>query len=255
MNKNVMDDRENVQEVLPDKLIHRNNRIIEAAIIALGLVLLGTAVRSGIKIFSQRDRVVSVKGLAEMEVEADKVIWPLFYKEVGNDLLSLYENIKSKNQTIVSFLKSNGITDDEISVSAPKTLDLEADRYSGRDIAHRYNITSVITVTSDKVDLVRRLMREQGELMKQGLALSSDNYQYNEQFVFTKLNEVKPQMIEEATKNARIAAEKFAKDSNSKLGKIKSANQGQFSIEDRDANTPYIKRIRVVSTVDYYLND
>lgn len=231
------------------------NRIIEAVIVAAGLLFLGLSIRSGIKIFSQRDRVVSVKGLAEMEVKADKVIWPLFYKEVGNDLNQLYDNLKSKNQTIVSFLKSNGLTDDEISVSAPKTVDLQADRYSNREISYRYNITSVITVTSDKIDLVRKLMNEQGDLMKQGVALSSDEYQYNVQFMFTKLNEVKPQMIEEATKNAREAAQKFAKDSNSKLGKIKKANQGLFSINDRDANTPYIKSVRVVSTVDYYLKD
>jgi len=102
---------------------------------------------------------------------------------------------------------------------------------------------------------VRRLMSEQGELLQKGIAVGGDEYQYNVQFLFTGLNDIKPRMIEEATKNARAAAEKFARDSNSKLGKIKSANQGQFTISDRDANTPYIKNIRVVSTIDYYLKD
>lgn len=231
------------------------HRIIEAAILALGLILLGLAVKSGIKTFSQRDRVVNVKGLAEREVQADKAIWPLVYKDVGSDLTALYNNLNVKNQTIVSFLKSNGINDNEISISAPQVVDMEAERYSQNSSPYRYNITSVITVSSDNVDLVRKLMSEQGELLRQGIAVTGGDYQYNVQFMFTKLNDIKPQMIEEATKNARESAIKFAEDSNSKLGKIKSANQGQFSISDRDANTPHIKNVRVVSTVEYYLKD
>lgn len=231
------------------------NRIIEAGIIAVGLLLLGLSIKSGIKVFSQRDRVVNVKGLAEMEVQADKVIWPLVYKVVGNDLSTLYDELKVKNQTVVTFLKSNGISDGEISVSAPQVVDLEAERYNSNNSPYRYNITSVVTVSSDNVDVVRKLMSEQGELLRQGIAVAGGDYQYNVQFLFTKLNDIKPQMIEDATKNAREAAIKFAEDSNSKLGKIKSANQGQFSIADRDANTPHIKNVRVVSTVEYYLKD
>ncbi len=231
------------------------HRIIEAAVLALGLILLGLAIKSGIKVFSQRDRVVNVKGLAEREVQADKAIWPLVYKDVGSDLVTLYDNLNVKNQTIVSFLKSNGIKDEEISISAPQVVDMEAERYSNNTSLYRYNITSVITVSSDNVDLVRKLMSEQGELLRQGIAVTGGDYQYNVQFTFTKLNDIKPEMIEEATKNARESAIKFAEDSDSKLGKIKSANQGQFSITDRDANTPHIKNVRVVSTVEYYLKD
>jgi len=193
--------------------------------------------------------------LSEMEVPANRVIWPLPFKEVGNDLLVLYDELKAKNEAIVAFLKKNGINDNEISISAPQVIDMEADRYRSVPSPYRYNITSVITVMSDNVELVRRLMSEQGELLQKGIAVGGDEYQYNVQYLFTKLNDIKPQMIEEATKNARIAAEKFARDSNSKLGKIKSANQGQITISDRDANTPYIKNIRVVSTIDYYLKD
>ena len=91
--------------------------------------------------------------------------------------------------------------------------------------------------------------------MKQGIAITGGDYRYNVVYEFTGLNSIKPGMIEEATKNARSAAEKFAKDSESELGKIKSAYQGQFSIEDRDANTPYIKRVRVVTTIDYSLEE
>ena len=226
------------------------NRISGSIIIAVGLLSLGLSIRSGIKIFSQRDRTISVKGLAEREVLADKVIWPLPFKEVGNDLTVLYNNLKTKNQAIVSFLKSKGITDEEISISAPQVVDMQAERYNVNMPTYRYNITSVVTVMSNKIQLVRELMSEQGDLLNQGIAVSGQDYQYQVQFLFTKLNDIKPSMIEEATKNARAAAEKFAKDSESKLGKIQSADQGQFSINDRDANTPYVKNVRVVSTIN-----
>lgn len=231
------------------------NRIIEAVILTIGLIALGLSIKSGISSFAQRDRVVNVKGLAEREMQADKVIWPIVYKEVGNNLNELYENLNNKNKTIISFLKSNGITSEEITVAAPQVLDMEAERYAQNQSNYRYNITSVITVSSNNVDLVRKLISEQFELLKQGVAVVGNDYQYNVIYSFTKLNEIKPLMIEEATKNAREAAEKFAQDSNSKLGKIKTANQGLFSISDRDENTPHIKNIRVVSTVEYYLKD
>ena len=144
----------------------------------------------------------------------------------------------------------------EISVNAPEIIDLKAERYGNTQAEnYRYNVTTVITVTSEKVDLVRGLISEQGELLKRGIAITSGEYRYNVQYEYTDLNKIKPQMIEEATKNAREAAEKFAKDSDSELGKIRYANQGQFSINDRDANTPYIKKVRVVTTVDYSLNN
>lgn len=231
------------------------NRIIEAAIIAVGITLLGYMIRSGIDSFKERDRVVSVKGLAEMEVVADKVVWPLMYKDIGNDLLSLYNNIQTKNNTIVTFLKTNGITDEEISVSPPEIIDMEAERYSAQAPQYRYNATSVITVSSGDVEKVRRLISEQTELLKQGVAITGGDYRYNILYEFTGLNKIKPDMIETATKNAREAAEKFAVDSGSKLGKIRDASQGQFTISDRDANTPYIKNIRVVTTVNYYLKN
>ena len=133
---------------------------------------------------------------------------------------------------------------------------MKAERYgNNQDSPYRYNVTTVITVTSNKVDLVRGLITEQGELLKRGIAITTGDYQYNIQYEYTGLNTIKPQMIEEATKNARQAAEKFAKDSESTLGKIRHANQGQFSISDRDPNTPHIKKVRVVTTIDYSLED
>ena len=228
---------------------------IEAFILAIGMAILGGQIEDGINDFVAKDRVVTVKGLAEMEVPADKVTWPLMYKEVGNDLSTLYNRISNTNKAIVDFLKQKGIAEDEISINAPEIIDMQAERYNSNPISYRYNVTTVITVTSTKVDLVRGLISEQSELLKQGIAITGGDYRYNIQFDYTALNDIKPQMIEEATKNAREAAMKFAKDSDSELGKIRRATQGQFSIENRDVNTPYIKRIRVVTTIDYSLED
>ncbi|MDD5733171.1 MAG: SIMPL domain-containing protein, partial [Bacteroidales bacterium] len=143
----------------------------------------------------------------------------------------------------------------EIGINAPEIIDMSAERYSTTPAPYRYNVTSVITVSSNKVDLVRKLIADQGELLKQGIAITGGEYRYNTVYSFTALNDIKPQMIEEATRNARAAAMKFAQDSGSKLGKIRNASQGQFTISDRDENTPYIKNVRVVTTVNYYLKD
>ena len=228
---------------------------VESVILAIGLLLMGFLIKQGLDSFAEKNRIVTVKGLAEMEVPANKVTWPLMYKEVGNDLISLYNRIHTTNDAIVNFLIKKGIKKEEISVNAPEIIDLQAERYNQNPVQYRYNVTTIITVTSNQVDLVRSLIQEQSELLKQGIAITGGDYRYNTQYDFTSLNEIKPQMIEEATKNAREAALKFAKDSESELGKIKRAYQGQFSIEDRDANTPYIKRIRVVTTIDYSLED
>ena len=227
----------------------------EAIIVAIGMAVLGGQIKQGINKFVEKDRVVTVKGLAEMEVPADKVTWPLVYKEVGNDLITLYDKIKTTNQTIVDFLKGKGIDEDEISIHAPEIIDMQAERYNSNPVPFRYNVTTVITVTSNKVGRVRELISEQGELLKQGVAITGGDYRYNIEYDFTGLNNIKPLMIEEATKNARESAMKFAKDSDSKLGKIKRANQGQFTIGNRDANTPYIKHVRVVTTIDYSLKN
>jgi hypothetical protein len=231
------------------------NWIVESIVVAVGLIVMGLLLNMGINNFTNRDRIVSVKGLAEVEVSADKVIWPLMYKDLGNDLTSLYTNIQSKNKTIVAFLKSNGISDEEITIAPPEIIDMEAERYLNQSIQYRYNATSVITVTSNDVNKIRKLISEQTELLKQGVAITGGDYRYNTIYEFTGLNSIKPEMIEEATKNAREAAEKFALDSGSKLGKIRNASQGQFTISDRDENTPFIKNVRVVTTVNYYLKN
>lgn len=233
----------------------KNKWIVPAIIIAIGLFLLGQRIEQGIIRSKEAVRTVSVKGLSEREVPADKVIWPLVYKEIGNDLQTIYRTVNAKNAIVIDFLRSNDIPESEISVAPPAIVDIQADRYGNQAVPYRYNVTSVITVSSNQVDKVRDLIVKQSSLLEKGVAIVTGDYQYNTQYLFTKLNELKPEMIAEATQNARIAAEKFAKDSDSKLGKISSAYQGQFSITDRDANTPYLKNVRVVTSVIYYLKN
>lgn len=229
--------------------------LLSAAFIAVAIAVLGFALKAGIDNFSSRDRDVTVRGLCERQVMADKVTWPIVTKELGNDLYTIYSTIQQKNAVIVNFLKENGIDDSEISVNPPAVTDRLADSYNTNGISSRYNVTNVIVVTSSKVDQVRQLINRQTDLMKQGVAVVADNYQYQTTYEYTGLNSIKPEMIAEATRNAREAADKFAADSDSRLGKIKTAYQGQFSIGDRDQYTPYIKNIRVVTTIDYYLED
>ena len=233
----------------------KDYRIVSAALLMIGLMVVGICIKSGLNGMADNSRVVNVKGLAEMEVKADKVTWPVTVKIVGNDLGAIYSEVNKSNRIVRQFLISKGLDAKDITENAPQIVDKAADVYSTTTFAIRYNVTSVMTVSSDKVDLVRKLMSQQGELLKQGVAITANDYSNSVIYDFTKLNNVKPKLIEKATMNARTAAEKFAIDSESDLGKIKSADQGQISIEDRDANTPFIKKIRVVTRIQYYLKD
>lgn len=232
-----------------------NNHVLEAAIVAVGLVVLGLCLKSGIDGFTNKDRKVSVKGLAEREVMADKVTWPILSKELGNDLPQLYDRIGVTQSKIKRFLTANGIKESEISVNAPVVVDLKADQYSSEQKDYRYNITSTITVTSRNVTLVRGIIARQGELLKEGVAIVSGGYESPVKYDYVSFTSMKPKMMEEAIANAEKTAEQFARNSKSRLNKIVSADQGQFSIDDRDSNTPYVKKVRVVTTVTYSLKD
>ena len=232
-----------------------NSKFSQAAVIAASIAFLGMCIKAGIDDFADKDRNVTVKGLAEKEVEADKVTWPIPTKELGNDLPELYSRINATTQKVKTFLKQHGLKDDEISVNAPVVIDLNADQYNNNLRAFRYNITSTITVTSRNVKLVRGIMARQGELLKQGVAVVDRGYENRTTYEFVSFQQMKPKMMQEAIKNAETTAEQFAKNSNSSLDKIMHADQGQFSIDDRDQNTPYIKKVRVVTTVTYSLKD
>ena len=223
--------------------------------IMVGLVVLGMMFPRAVEKYRSYDRTVNVKGLCEKEVKADKVIWPVVYKVMANDIQSIYDQTDRSNETIVDFLEAGGIDVSEITVSVPQISDKFANEYGNNDRAYRYIATNVITVYTDKVDDILSLMSKQSNLLKKGIVTGGNNWENPVEFKYEGLNEIKPAMIEEATMNAREAAEKFAKDSDSRLGKIKTANQGTFTIENRDSNTPYIKKVRVVTSVTYYLKN
>lgn len=226
--------------------------LLPSIAIVTGLALLGFFVSKGLTSIANQEQYVTVKGLAEREVLANKVVWPLPYKCVSNDMQKLYDEIETNRSIVLSFLKEGGITGDEIVISAPAVTDRLAQSYVPDNIKFRYQAEAVITVISPQVEKVIELMGKQIELMKDGVIIS-DEYSYQTQFEYTVLNDIKPAMVEEATRNARAVAQKFAEDSDCELGNIKQATQGQFSITS-DETTPQIKNIRVVTTVKYALN-
>lgn len=232
-----------------------NCKFIYAAAFVLGCFVLGLCIVWATKTNKLYDRTVTVKGLCERQVKADNVIWPISFKLGGNDLSTLYRSTNEMNAKVSEFLTSAGINKDEITVNVPTIEDNRATSYNS-NATFNYVMTSVVTVCSSDVDLVSSLEGRIGELIEKGVPVGTGNsWENRTEYSFSGLNDIKPEMIEEATANARAAATKFAKDSNSRIGKIKTASQGQFSIEDRDSNTPYLKNVRVVTSVVYYLND
>ena len=194
--------------------------------------------------------------MSEREYDADIVIWPIQFTAAGNDLVSLYDSIEKSASQIKTFLVSKGISPQNVTFASPGITDKAAQQYgSNARPEFRYTALQTVTVYSENIKAVRAVMSSLSELGKQGIVFSVSNYQSQAEYIFSRLNEVKPEMIEEATRKAREVAEKFASDSQSTLGKIKRASQGQFSISARDNNNPHIKKVRVVSTVEYYLSD
>ena len=232
------------------------NFLILGFFVFLGLSVLGYAVHSAVLKYKEFERSVTVKGLSEREFESDIVIWPIKFALAGNDLEKLYVDLENNTLKIKSYLEQNDIKQDEISFSIPSIFDKSAQQYGdSAESKFRYTANQTVTVYSQNIQAVRKLQASLSELGKQGIVFMSDDYNAQTEYIFTRLNEVKPQMIEEATKEARIVAQKFAQDSQSRLGKIKKASQGQFTISQRDTNNPHIKSVRVVSTVEYYLSD
>lgn len=234
----------------------KNNNITLGIFFFLGMLVFGLLIRNGLLKFKEYERSVTVKGLSEREFPADVVIWPIQFTQTSNNLETLYNSIDKSKNIIKKFLMDSGVDESEISLSSPSILDKSAQNYRGNRISEfRFTSRQTVTVYSKKVDLVRSLMNKLSSLGKKGIVFSGNDYNNRTEFIFSKLNSVKPEMIQEATTKAREVAQKFAEDSNSKLGKIKRAYQGQFSIYPRDKNNPHIKKIRVVSTVEYYLSD
>ena len=216
---------------------------------------IGSRIGKGFTDARALERTVSVKGLSERDVPADVAIWPLQINVADNDLTSLVATVEKQKAMVIDFLTTRGFAENEITVGAPGITDKQAQSYGNDPIRFRYLAQQVVTVYTKKIDAVRAANRELLELGKAGVVFSQENYELKTQYLFQGLNEIKPAMVEEATRNARVVAEKFAADSDSRLGKIKSAAQGQFTVEDRDSNNPHIKRVRIVSTLEYYLAD
>ncbi len=220
----------------------QRSAFILGTFICAGLIAMGLIIHSSVLRFKEYERVVIVKGLAEREMPADIAVWPISFTAASNDLTDLYASMEANTQQIISYLLASGFTTEEITTTAPVITDKLAREYGSQDVSMRYAATQVITVYSDKIDKVRAAQGNVAELGKKGIALGGNEYNQQTQFLFTKLNDIKPAMIEEATRNARAVAEKLATDANSRIGKLKRANQGQFTIEDRDSNTPYLKK-------------
>ncbi|MFW6093957.1 MAG: SIMPL domain-containing protein [Pseudomonadota bacterium] len=229
--------------------------LVLGALLALGLGFGGWFVGHGFVEARSLERTVTVKGLAEREVPADTAIWPLEVMVAGDELEPLLERLETQAAQVRTFLAERGFGADEVSTSAPDITDRHAEAHARSNARLRYSATEVITVFTSRVDAVRDAGGELLELGKAGIVFSQDDYQHRTEYLFTALNDVKPEMIEAATHRAREVARKFADDSDSTLGKIRTARQGQFSISDRDSNNPHIKKVRVVSTLEYYLVD
>ena len=227
---------------------------LSALLVACGLAAGGYFIGHGLLEARSADRYVTVKGLAERNVKADLVIWPLRYAVTADDLATLQRLSDDSEAKLRAFLGQR-FPGDDVSVSAPQIQDRNAQGMSDRGgNLQRFVAEVTVTLRTQRIDEVRKSNELLGELVKAGVALVQ-NYESRTQYSYTGLDKVKPEMIAEATRDARQDAEQFAKDSGSKVGSIRNAQQGYFSIEDRDAFSPESKAIRVVTTVQFFLED
>ena len=208
------------------------------------------------------DRIVTVKGVSEREVQADLALWPIQFVVAEDDLARAQARIAESAKRVSDFLARHGIEASQVELQDLSVTDTQANRYGGPPAPRRYVISQTIMVRSTSPDVVFEASQRVSELVEAGVILSSDGpWSSGPTYLFTRLNDVKPQMIAEATANARQAAEQFAKDSGSRIGGIRRANQGLFVILPRD-QAPGVqeqrqrtKIVRVVSTIDYTLRD
>lgn len=240
-------------------------------LIMVGLIVGGWILGAEIKATRLSDRFVTVKGLVERKVKSDLALWPLSYKEAGDDLASVYAKTEADKQAILQFLDQQGIQSSEIELGVVRVVDTQANEFGGGNRpAHRYIVEQQIAVRTARVDQVAAAAQKTMQLLQKGVVLSGEAGQ-GPAYKFTGLNSIKPDMITEATRNARAAADRFASDSGSKVGSIRQANQGVFSITGTDqssatgeeeennyyagnADRSLTKTVRVVTTVQYYLD-
>jgi hypothetical protein len=255
---------------MPDASPANFGALIPASLfLALGLIFAGWILGSEIKDTRLADRYVTVKGLVERTVKSDLALWPLTYKEAGDDLTGVYAKTEVDKKSLLEFLAGQGIQPSEIELGVVRVTDTQANEWGGNHRApHRYIVEAPVTVRTSRVDQVAGAAQKTMQLLQKGIVLNSNPGQ-GLTYKFTALNSIKPDMITQATKNAREAAERFASDSGSKVGSIRQANQGVFSILPADqggatgeggegggfgGDASLMKTVRVVTTVEYYLN-
>jgi uncharacterized protein len=235
--------------------------ILSALLLALGWTLGGLFIGHGFASGRARDRYVEVKGLAEREVTADLALWPLRYVTTGDDLSVAQTQITRSTRQVFAFLSKHGIDTALVQLQALEVSDAFANRFPGERGGPRFVIQQTVMVRSGNPAVVMAASQKVSELVAAGVVLSSSG-EYGiggPTFVFTRLNQLKPSMVAQATANAREAAEQFAKDSRTALGGIRQASQGVFVILPRDQapgvneSNQLQKIVRVVSTVQYFL--
>jgi hypothetical protein len=254
----------------------RSSLLAPAAVVGvcllLGLVVGGWVLGSEIKDLKLADRYVTVKGLVERTVKSDTAIWPVSFKEAGNDLSQVFAKSETDKNSVLKFFAAQGVQSNEISVGQIKVTDKLANEYGGNNTGPRYIVEQTVTVQSKDVDKIAKAGQRTAELVQAGIVVGGGNGQQGGiRYEFTGLNALKPDMITEATRNARASADRFAADSGSQVGSIRSANQGVLSISAADgvaggvvaqdeggagipnSDASIMKKVRVVSTVDYYL--
>lgn len=223
-------------------------------LLAIGLVLASLFMADAVRDFAVRDRFVEVKGLSEREVAADLAIWPITYSLSAESLEALRARMDSTDDSVIAYLKLNGFTDEEIRRNPPQVTDRWLNSYDNQRPVDRYTVQRTLTLRSGKITATRQAMDQAAELISQGVSLMP-NWGNEAQFLFTGLDGIKPEMIAEATADARRAAAQFAEDSGSRVGAIRSARQGYFTITERDPTSPEAKLVRVVTTIEYFLDD
>lgn len=233
--------------------------VVGLFLLAAGLVLAGGFISQGIVEARTADRQVTVKGLAERDVVADLAFWPITISATGEDLALVQEQMDADVETVRQFLLAEGFDAAELSLGRLQLEDRLAYAYGPeRPTSGRFLVLQPVYVRSENVERVAAVSRRLGALLRQGVVLSGWE---GPTYAFTRLNDIKPDMIQQATRNAREAAQKFAEDSGSNLGSIRTASQGAFSILGRDdipgqpAGSQIFKRVRVVTTVTYLLSD
>lgn len=237
-------------------------RLVAAGVLAAGIAVAGWWTGSGFAEGRRADRFVTVKGVAEREVEADLALWPMQFVVADNDLSRAQARMQEAGREVREFLARNGLQAGEVALQDLSVTDTQANRYGGQPATFRYVLSQTLMVRTDRPQALFDASQRVGELIEAGVVLSSDGpWAGGPTYLFTRLNDLKPPMIAEATANARAAAEQFAKDSGSPLGPIRQANQGLFVILPRDPapgvqeERQRAKVVRVVTTIEYLLGD